>query len=255
MIEKRTHRSQSSAKRQELREQRRKQQRQQRTLVIAGVALVIIFIAALIVYPQIKAAATPVGTIVQITPNPRPQASGEAAGNPNAKVKIDVYEDFQCPVCRQFSGDVEPQLMKNEVASGQVYYVFHNFTIIDRTDWSSPNKESHQAANAAECAADQGRFWDYHDILFANQTGENVGDFSDKRLVAFAQALSLDMTKFNACFSGNNFKDKIDADNAQAQSLNLGGTPSVLVNGKDITPGQVPTYDQIKQAIAAASTK
>jgi protein-disulfide isomerase len=253
MIEKQTHRSETSSKRQSLREKRRKQQRQQRNIVIIGVAIVAIFIAALIVYPQIKAASTPVGAIVMITPNPRPQASDEAAGNPNARVRIDVYEDFQCPVCRQYSADVEPQVMSNEVASGQVYYVFHNFTIIDRADWSSPNKESHQAANAAECAAAQGRFWDYHDILFANWTGENVGDFTDKRLVAFAQALNLDMTKFNACFTANTYKDKIDADNAEALKLGLNGTPSVLVNGKEITPGQVPTYDQIKQAIAAAA--
>ncbi|HEX7975429.1 MAG TPA: thioredoxin domain-containing protein [Anaerolineales bacterium] len=247
--------TETASKRQQLREQRSRRQRQQRIVFFLGLAGVVLVVAALIIIPQIQAARAPVGKIVQITPNPRPQASGTAAGDPKAKVVIDVYEDFQCPACRQYTETTEQQLMKNEIASGKVYYVFRHFPIIDRATWSSPSKESHQAANASMCAADQGRFWDYHDILFANWTGENVGDFTDKRLAAFAQTLNLDMNKFNTCFNNNTFRDKIDADYNQGGKLGVKGTPSVFVNGQEVSPGYIPDYSQMQAAINAALAK
>ncbi len=254
MADRQSREPETISKRQELKAKRARNQRTQRTLLIAAVAVLAIAIAAVIILPQIQAANAPVGTIVQITPRAAAQqVDSTSEGDPNAKIRIDVFEDFQCSSCLNFTQTVEPQLMQNEIASGQVAYVFHNFPFIDGATWSSTKKESHQAANAAMCAADQGRFWDYHDMLFANWTGENVGDFVDKRLVAFAQALNLDMSKFNACFNANTFKAQIDADYALGQKWGVNGTPSVFVNGKEVSPGYIPTYDQIKQAIAAAA--
>jgi protein-disulfide isomerase len=241
------------ATRKAIKQKRAQRERRQGTIILVAGIIVVLVILGFAIYPQIKAATAPIGTIVQITPVARPQASGTAAGNPNAKMRIDVFEDFQCPVCRQFTATIEPQLMQNEVASGQVYYVFHNFPFIDRGTWTSAQKESHQAANAAMCASAQGRFWDYHDILFANWTGENVGDFNDNRLVAFAQAIKLDMNSFNTCFKANTFQTQIDADLAEGNSMNVTGTPSIFVNNKEVTPGSVPTYQQIQQAVAQAA--
>ena len=231
---------------------RQRQSRQNLPLIIIIVVVALVIVGVFVI-PQIQAANAPVGEIVTVTPFPRPQSNGLSAGNPNARIKIDVYEDFQCPYCRLYSDDVEVQLMKNEVAAGTVYYTYHHFLIIDRATWDSPQKESHQAANASMCAADQGRFWDYHDILFANQGGENTGSFTDPRLAAFARALGLDMTRFNDCFTANAHRAQIDADIARATQLGVSGTPSVFVNGVDVSPGQVPTYAQIQAAIAAAS--
>ncbi|MDR3575794.1 MAG: thioredoxin domain-containing protein [Anaerolineaceae bacterium] len=241
------------ATRRSIKQKRAQRERRQSIFFLVAGIVVVLVILGFAIYPQIKAATTPIGTIVQITPDARPQANGTAAGNPNAKVRIDVFEDFQCPVCRQFTLTIEPQLMKNEIASGQVYYVFHNFPFIDRGDWTSAQKESHQAANAAMCASAQGHFWDYHDILFANWTGENVGDFNDNRLVAYAQALNLNMGDFNTCFKANTFKSQIDADFAEGNTMGVTGTPTVFVNNKEVTPGSVPTYQQIQQAIQAAA--
>jgi len=242
----------TAATRKSIKQKRAQRERRQGIFILVAGIVVVLVILGFAIYPQIKAATTPIGAIVQITPVARPQASGVAAGNPNAKVRIDVFEDFQCPVCRQFTETIEPQLMKNEVASGQVYYVFHNFPFIDRGTWDSAQKESHQAANAAMCASTQGRFWDYHDMLFANWTGENVGDFNDQRLVAYAQALKLDMASFNTCFKANTYQTQIDADFAEGNTMGVTGTPTVFVNNKEVTPGSVPTYQQIQQAIAAA---
>lgn len=204
---------------------------------------------------QVATQAPVIGTVYPITPNPRFMASGTAAGDPKAKVRIDVFEDFQCPACREYTQSLEPQIMRNQVATGKVYYVFHSFLVIDQATWDSAKKESHQAANAAMCAADQNRFWDFHDILFNNWTGENVGDFTDARLAAYAQLLNLDMNKFNACFTANSFKGKIDGDIAAGTKLGVQGTPSIFVNNVQVSPGYMPTYDLITQAITAAEAK
>ena len=238
-----------ASKRQMMREQRLKKERQQRLFVILGVVVVALLIVGFLVIPPLMAKSQPVGNIVSITPLARPQANGTTAGDPNAPVLVEVYEDFQCPVCGEFTRTVEDQLMSNEIASGKVHYVERQFPIIDQGD---ANGESHQASNAALCAADQGRFWDYHDILFANQTGENVGDFTDKRLVAFAEALGLDMNAFNSCFSANRFKSTIDADINAGTIAGVSGTPSVFVDGKEVSPGYLPAYADIQTAINAA---
>jgi protein-disulfide isomerase len=235
-------------KRQAVREKRRQQQRRQRMvilLIVTGIALVI---AAALAYPSIRNALQPVGEVTQITPVPRPMAEGTAMGDPDAPVRIDVYVDFQCPACRGYSEQVEHQVIDNYVATGQVYYVFRHFPFLD--DRVSTN-ESDQAANASMCAAEQGRFWDYHDILFANWNGENQGAFSDNRLIAFAEALGLEMEAFNACFSENRYQEQIEADLAEGRRNNIQGTPSVLVEGQLITPGFVPSFRDISDAVEA----
>jgi protein-disulfide isomerase len=239
----------SVSKRQELRDKRQKRARQQRLALILGGGGVIVLLALLVVVPQLQRANQPVGTIVPITPQAYPDANGTAMGNPNAPVKIVAYEDFQCPSCRLYTEQVEPLLIQNEIKNGEVYYQYRNFPIIDQ---SSTTKESHQAANAALCAADQGKFWEYHNMLFNNQEGENVGSFTDKRLQAFAQTLGLNMSDFNACFAADKHLAQINSDIQAGQQAGVTGTPSVFVNGKEVSPGYIPTYDQMKQAIQEA---
>jgi protein-disulfide isomerase len=234
----------------------KKNRRHIRLLLFIGAAVILaLILIALMARTQKQTPGGVVGTVYPITPRPRYMANGVAAGNPDARVRIDAYEDFQCSACRQYTMAIEPQLMRNDISIGRVYYVFHSFLIIDRATWDSPEKESHQAANAAMCAADQNRFWDYHDMLFNNWTGENVGDFTDPRLIAYAQSLKLDMGKFNACFKTNRFKEKIDADIAAAINLGVNATPVIFVNGVQVTPGFMPTYNLILQAIEEAGAK
>lgn len=239
----------SVSKRQVLREQRLKKQRQQRLTMIFGISIVALLVAGLLIVPSIMEARAPVGEITQITPVERPMVDGATMGDPNAPVKIEVFEDFQCPACRTYSEDVEPKIMEEYVATGQVHYTFRQYPFLDDR---SPSKESDQAANASMCAAEQGRFWDYHDMLFVNWNSENQGAFSDKRLVAFAEALDLDMNNFNTCFNENRHKDKIDEDLAAGQRMGVTGTPSVFVNGQLLTPGYIPSFADVQQAVDAA---
>jgi len=238
-----------SSKRQFIREERAKKQRQQRMIVIAGIALVAVALVAIIAVPSFLRNNAPVGDVIQITPKALPQAEGTTLGDPNAPVKIVVFSDFQCPACKSFSEQVEPQIIENLVKTGRVSYTYRQFPFLDDR---SATKESDQAANASQCANEQGRFWDYHNMLFANWNRENEGAFANRRLVAFAEALGLNMTQFNACFESNKYEDQINKDLADGRAQGVTGTPSVFVNGKIILPGYVPNYDQILEEVTAA---
>lgn len=217
----------------------------QRFGIIGVVVIGAVLVAFALIYPNLKSA----GEISTVEPILRPMADGTAMGDPNAPVVIDVFEDFQCPACRIYSEEIETRITETYVAAGQVYYIFHQYPFIDR---ASVNKESQQAANASMCAAEQGLFWEYHDILFANWSGENVGAFNDKQLVAFAETLSLDMDFFTSCFEENRYQDEIQADFELGTEMGVSGTPSVFVNGQHITPGFVPGFEDIQQAVEAA---
>jgi protein-disulfide isomerase len=243
----------SKSKRQMLREQRAKRQRQQRTTMIIVVVIAALAIAGLLIYPSVKSALTPVGSIVLITPEPRPDANFNSMGNPNAPVKIEEFSDFQCPYCKRFTDETEKQIVDTYVATGKVYFTYIPFG----PGGSFIGPESVAAAEAAFCAGDQNKFWEYHDILFANQTGENVGDFTDKRLMAFAEALKLNMTEFNSCYNSHKYSDKVQQGLVEGQQKGIGGTPSFLVDGTKLE-GALPFSDfqtAIDAALAAAGSK
>jgi hypothetical protein len=120
--------------------------------------------------------------IVNATENPRPSADGNSIGDPNAPIHMEEFSDFQCPFCQRFHKQTEPSLVEQYVNSGKVYFTYRS-----AGNWVSQNigggkTESQDAAAAAYCAADQNKFWEMHDILFANLLGEDVGSFTDERL-------------------------------------------------------------------------
>jgi len=188
--------------------------------------------------------------ITPITPRTfNTTADGTHLGDPDAPVKVDVWEDFQCPACKSYSEQTEPSVIRDYVETGKAYYTFHFYPFLDG---GMPGGESQQSSNAAMCALEQGRFWDYHDVLFANWDGENQGGFSDPRLTAFADFLDLDMDAFNVCFEENRYASRIQQDLVLGQSFGVSGTPSVFVNGTIVTPGFVPSYEAMVEAIEAA---
>ena len=115
-----------------------------------------------------------------ITDEPGVEVKGNTLGDPNATVTIIVYSDFQCPYCERYWRETEPQIIENYVNTGKVYYIY-------RSMGAFIGPESQASAEAAYCAGDQGQFWKYHDLLFENQTGENQGAFSKKKLLGFAE--------------------------------------------------------------------
>lgn len=238
-----------TSKRQARREEIRRKEKQQRLVLIGVIAAVALAIVALIVVPSIRSANAPVGEFVQITPGAYTSVDGTAMGDPNAKAKIEIFEDYTCSACKVYSDSVEPRVIQELVDTGQAYYIFYQFPFLDDRDAS---KDSDRSANAALCAAEQGRFWDYKKLLFANQTGA-VEQFSDKRMIAFAESLGLDIAEFEACYDENRFQSQINEEMAFGRDKGITGTPTVFINGVDIAPGRVPTFEQIQQAVQAAN--
>ncbi len=234
------------SKRQQLREQRLRRQQHQRITILLIVIGAVLIIVALLIYPSLQQALAPTGEIVQITPNPRPNANFNAMGDPNAPVKIYEFSDYQCPFCKRFSDQTQPLIVENYVATGKVYYEF-----IPYGPGGFPiGQESADAAMASYCAAEQGKFWEYHDILFANQMGENVGGFTLKRLEVFARTLGLNVDQYNQCMKEKRYEEKINEGIAFGRQNNIGGTPSFLINGK-VIEGALP-YSMFEQEIEAA---
>ncbi len=241
-------------KREEIRARRKKERIRNRLFAVLGmvaVALVIVFALILPGLKRQKAAAN----ITEITPVARKAAAnGTSLGDPAAKVKLDVWEDFQCSGCKSYTDTIEPSIIQAYVDTGKVYYTFHNAPFI-----GGGSGKSHQAANAAMCANDQGRFWDFHDILFANWLGENQGSFTESRLVAMAQGLKLDMNAFNQCYKANKFSQQILADFAVGQKLGVPPTPAIFINEIKVVSAQgenyIPSVDDISKALDAALAK
>jgi protein-disulfide isomerase len=250
---------QRMTRRETQRQQRKRKQMVTRITFLGAILLAAVLLVAFIAIPAIRNQANLRATqtaqanlpISLKTPEPvdHPQASGTAMGDPNAPVRVDVYEDFQCPACGIYSQEVESLVIQQYVATGQVYYVYHHYPFLD--DRSS-TKESDQSANGSMCAADQGKFWEYHDLLYANQSGENQGAFRDKVLVAMAENIGLDMDQFNECFESNAFEAQIDDDIASGRALGVNSTPSVFVDRLLVKPGFAPSIVDLQQAIDAA---
>lgn len=235
------------SKRQERRERMQRQQQRQRLILIGLIVVGAALVVFALIWPQVKS----VGEIITVTPAALPNANGLSLGEASAPVTIDIFEDFQCPACKAFTESTQPLIIENLVATGKARYVFHNYPFIDGNGVGSGG-ESDQAANAAMCANEQGKFWEMQAILYANWNGENQGNLSDRRLQAMAESIGLDMNAFNACFNANKFESEIQADFNKGKDMGVNGTPTVFVNGTQVgQAGKIPTYDEIAQAVNA----
>lgn len=183
------------------------------------------------------------GGITMVTSTLRPRAQGNAMGDPDAPVMIVEYSDYQCVYCRLFSTQVEPAIVDAYVATGKVYFVYRSLG-----DWLGP--ESQAAAEAAYCAGDQAKFWEYHDILFANQ---NLERFSSARLEDFGRALNLNVEEFRSCLNTGKYRDKTLQDRADGESLGVQGTPSFLINGTLVSGNQ--SFEVFQKYIEAELSK
>jgi protein-disulfide isomerase len=233
------------SKRQLRREKMRRDAMRTRLITIGLITVGAIFLAFVFIYPNIR----PQAEVIMPEFKDYPAGEGLTLGDPDAPAKIEVFEDFQCPACQRFTQNVEPRIFTELVETGKASYTFRHYPFIDS---NSVAKESHQAANAAMCANEQGKFWEYHEVVFANWNGENLGTFNDGRLTQFAESLNLDMNAFESCFSGNRYEAEIDADFNAGASMGVTGTPSVFVNGQIVNPGFVPSFEEIAAAVEAA---
>jgi protein-disulfide isomerase len=173
---------------------------------------------------------------------PREITAINTMGDPNAPVHIVEYGDFQCPYCLQFWAETEPQLIKEYVNTGHVFFEYRAVAFI--------GPESAEAAKGAYCAGDQNKFWEFHDTLFSNWTGENVGDFTQDKLIKYADTLGLDMQRFESCMSEEKHKGTVEQDAAKAEADGVSATPTLFINGIKVEGAQ--PFSILKQLIEKA---
>lgn len=152
-------------------------------------------------------------------------ATGKTKGDPNAKLDFVVFSDFKCPHCMMFAANAERQIDEAYVKTNKVKVTYKYFLVTD------PNGESLWAANAAECASEQGRFWDYHDKIAAESPGGR-NSLTKANLKKYAADIRLDTAKFDACVDSNKYNAAVQADVAEAQRLGLTFTPTFILNGR-----------------------
>jgi protein-disulfide isomerase len=227
---------------------------QTRVAIVTGGAIVVAIVALLLIarpWTGTSPAASgdlPLGLVRPPVTIPAGLADGRSLGSAGAPVTVDVWADFQCPVCGRLAREVEPSVVTEFVEKGIVRLVAHDFAFLG--SGHSPD-ESLAAAAAARCAEQQGRYWDYANFLFWNQDGENNGAFRQERLLAVADAVGLDRSSFEACLNDASARGAVQTETAQGAALGINSTPTLFVNGQKMV--RLPTYEQLATAIRQAA--
>jgi len=185
---------------------------------------------------QPPATNTP-GPVVTATPapvvTPKPSVRVDRIkGDPAARVTIVEYSDFQCPYCGVYATEVYPKLDERYIKTGKVKYVFRAVVL-------PQHRQAQKATEAAECAGDQGRFWEMHDMLFAKQS-----EWADKGgaveiFKGYALALGLNEAIFQGCLDSGKYADMPAENLADARKIGITGTPTFLINNR-LLPGAYP---------------
>lgn len=163
-----------------------------------------------------------------LTPQMLVQNGSPMLGDPNAKITIVEFGDYQCTYCHLFHQNTKDALLQQYVDTGKVNFVFRDYPL------NGP--DSVFAADAAYCAGDQGKYWQYHDELYKNWGGEKTGWVNQKSLDTFATTVGLDLNAFDKCLSDKKYEQKVLDNQKFGNSIGIDGTPSFVVfNSKDIT--------------------
>ena len=156
------------------------------------------------------------------------QAQGYVMGNPNAPVQVTEFADFECPACSQFATITEPDIRRRLVASGQMSFRFMDYPLVNI------HRNTIPAHLAAACANEQGKFWEYHDVLFQRQDQWNGEATRNPKslLKGYAQELGLNVNGWESCYDGQKYLRQIQANAEEGNKRNVGGTPTFVIGDK-----------------------
>ncbi len=229
--------------------------RRMQFLIIAGFAAVAVIVALIVISqsggddstspPANVTGVEQVDTELKGIPQ-----SGQVLGDPSAPVTVIEYGDPQCSSCKFFSEKVAPDLVSSEVRPGNVKYEFRPFLII--------GPDSKPAMRATLAAGEQNRFWQFLQLFYLNQGGENSGYVTDSFLTDLAKGAGVpDIDKWNQDRDNPKWDATIQQGSSQADSFGFTGTPSIVVEGpngqKSIGGGTIPSLEQIQAAIQQVS--
>ncbi len=156
-------------------------------------------------------------------------------GDKNAPVTIISFEDYQCPFCKRAFEQSVLQVKKDYIDDGRVRYIFRDFPL-------GFHPEAQFAAEASECAHEQGKFWEYHDALYENQ--QSLGS---ALYIQLAQQIGLDDDKFKTCIDTRKYSQEVKDDFSYGSKVGVTGTPTFFINGIKLVGAQ--PYQSFKQII------
>lgn len=155
-------------------------------------------------------------------------------GPDNAKVVIVEFSDYTCPYCAKFANEVEPKIRQNY--GDKVKFVFRDFPV--------HGDMAYKAAEAADCAGEQGKYWEYHQLLYQNQ---RKWISNTTLLYTYAEQLGLNVTAFKACLNSDRYREEVRKDQQDGVKYGVTGTPTFFINGKKYV-GYMP-YEQFAKLI------
>ncbi len=159
-------------------------------------------------------------------------------GSEDAPVTIIEFSDFECPFCARFATETAPSIIQEYVENGTAKLIFKHFPL-------PSHPYAQKAAEATECAGDQGKFWEMHDKLF-----ENPNNLFVPALKNYAEELGLDAEQFNSCLDSGVMADRVNRDKEEAQRMGVSSTPMFFIN--DIRVSGAQPFSVFRQSIEAA---
>jgi protein-disulfide isomerase len=217
-----------------------------RSLFVGVLAVVGLGGAAAIAY-VVNRPEAPV--VTPIDPTAEPLAPlGYLMGSDSAPVEVDEFGDFECPTCGLFSTLHEPDIRERLIQTGKIRFRFFDFPL-------PMHQNTLFAHNAAACAADQGKFWEMHDIIFQRQTRWNAEATRNPRgiFVTFARELGLNQDQFERCYDTRPHQAQIMANQAEGVRLQINATPTFIIGDKKLA--EALTYDKMKAYVDSARMK
>ena len=152
-------------------------------------------------------------------------------GSGSAKVTVVEYADYECPYCERWYTTVMPDLKSKYIDTGKIKFVYQDFAFL--------GPDSNTLAEGSHCAADQGKFWQYHDYVFTHQGQENSGWGTPDKVKAIAAAMGgLNTSQFNQCLDSGKYKQEVLNETSAGKTYGVNGTPTIFVNGTAIVGAQ-----------------
>jgi protein-disulfide isomerase len=226
------------SKRQMIKQKRKRQQRNNRLIAIGLITLGAVFMAFLLVIPTLR-------TNAQFSS--RPNANDNLMGDPNAPIKITEYSDYRCSHCGTFARETEPLLVEEYIQPGLVLFEYRSMG-----NWSG--EPSQFGIEATYCAGEENMFWEYHDIVFANQGAS----LDMPNLTTWAGMIGLNEDAFRECMNERRYKERAEQDALDGTALGVEGTPAFYltytVDGEEkmrVIPGAQP-IESFRREIQAA---
>jgi len=207
-------------------------------VLLAGLAVLVTQLR-----PKGGAGANVPATAVTLTPEQLQRVKGMSRGREDAPITIYEFADYACPHCAQYAALIEPVIVERMVNTGRARYVFYEFPLQFRWSWL--------AARAGRCANEQGKFWEFHPMIFARQSDWAFDSDPLSKWGPLAQQVGLDQGKFEECVRSDRYQKEVTESSQLGNSLGVGGTPTLFVNGRKIeTPNSYAQFEEEVRRIA-----